>query len=427
VVATLKADRQTLPNGLRVVAAAVPAHRVVLSAHVGVGPRYESAADNGISHFLEHMLYRGTPRHPSAHEQALAFEALGGTLVATTGVETGTLAIAIPPESFSPVIELFADVFRRPIFSGLEIEKGIVREEILESLDDDGREIDADRLMRRLVFGAHPLGFSITGTIQRLEQFDANELARHHRAHYVAQNSVIALAGPIDPERAIRQVADQLGDLERGSAPTSTPPPPADGPHFSYLRHAASSQTSIRLGFRAAGDHDPLEAATDLLLRVLDDGMSTRLYHRICDARGLCYDVSAGYESFADSGLVDLAADAAHERAGDVLQELLDLLRELRDDGPRDDELAKAKARHRWQLEALLDDPGDLADFHGAGQLAGTALSLDERRERIDAVTKDQVRTAAQAVLRRETLAVVAVGLLAKRGQAALARMIDGF
>jgi predicted Zn-dependent peptidase len=427
VAATPKAELHALPNGLRIVAIAVPSHRVVISAHLRVGPRYELAADNGISHFLEHMLYRGTPRHPSAHEQALAFERLGGTLFATTGVEEGTLAIAIPPESFPPVLELFAEVYRQPIFSGVEIEKGIVREEILEGLDDDGREVDADRLMRRLVFGSHPLGFSITGTIERLERFDRTELERHHRAHYVAGNGVIALAGPIDPERAVGAIAQHLGSLAPGGSPATTPPPPAAGPHFSFVRHGASSQTSIRLGFRAPGEHDRLEPATDLLLRVLDDGMSTRLYHRICDARGLCYDVSAGYEPYADSGLVDLAADAGHERAPQVLAELFDVLRELRDDGPTDDELAKAKARHRWQLEALLDDVGELADFHGAGQLAGTARSLDERREQIDAVSRDQVRSAAERVLRRESLAVVAVGLLPRRAESVLRRLVDGF
>jgi predicted Zn-dependent peptidase len=110
-----------------------------------------------------------------------------------------------------------------------------------------------------------------------------------------------------------------------------------------------------------------------------------------------------------------------------VLEELLAVLGELRDDGPSDDELVKAKARHRWQLEALLDDPGDLADFHGSGYLAGTSLSLDERRDRLDAVTRAEVRAAAESILRRDALAVVAVGLLPKRAQAALSRLVESF
>jgi predicted Zn-dependent peptidase len=434
-VAKAKAERaepraisHTLKNGLSAIAVPLDGvHRVVIAAYLRVGPRYESSANNGVSHFLEHMLYRGTRRHPSAHAQALAFERLGGTLVAITGVESGTMAIGVPPESFAPVLDLFAEVYRQPVFSGIEIEKGIVREEILESMDDDGREVDADQLMRRLVFGAHPLGFPITGSIERLEGFERAGLARHHRRHYVAKNTVITVTGAIDPERALADVERRFEALPEGKPPRAETPPAAGGPRFSYVKHVASSQTSIRLGFRAPGEHDPLEPATDVLLRLLDDGMSTRLYHRICDTRGLCYDVSAGYESYRDVGLFDIAADAGHERALDVLTELLGVVRELRDAGPSDDELDKAKTRHRWQLQALLDDPGEIADFFGVGTLSGTSKSLAERRARIDSVTKTDVLRAAERVFCRDGLAAVAVGVLPKRAQNDLARQIALF
>jgi predicted Zn-dependent peptidase len=418
----------TLDGGLRVVAVPLEnVHRVVLAAYLHVGPRYESAASNGVSHFLEHMLYRGTKRHPSAHAQALAFERLGGTLVAITGVESGTMAISVPPESFSAVLELFAEVYRQPVFSGIEIEKGIVREEILESLDDDGREIDADQLMRRLVFGDHPLGFSITGSIGQLESFEKPALARHHKRHYVAANTVISIAGAIDTQRAVASVERAFDGITPGRAPKSSAPLPASGPRFAFARHASSSQTAIRIGFRAPGEHDSLEPATDVLLRVLDDGMSTRLYHRICDTRGLCYDVSAGYESYRDVGLVDIAADAGHERALEVLTELLSVVRELRDSGPTQDELAKAKARHRWQLEALVDDPSEMADFYGVGELSGTSKTLSERRSRIEAVTRADVIQAAGRVFSRASLSAVAVGMLSKKTENAMSRLVSSF
>lgn len=423
-----RAFTHTLSNGLRAIAVPLEGvHRVVLAAYLRVGPRYESSANNGVSHFLEHMLYRGTKKHPSAHAQALAFERLGGTLVAITGVESGTMAIGVPPESFVPVLDLFAEVYRQPVFSGIDIEKGIVREEILEGMDDDGREVDADQLMRRLVFGAHPLGFPITGSIERLESFERAGLARHHRRHYVAKNTVITIAGAIDPERSLAEVERRFEALPEGKSPRAVAPPAGDGPRFSYVKHAASSQTSIRLGFRAPGEHDPLEPATDVLLRLLDDGMSTRLYHRICDTRGLCYDVSAGYESYSDVGLFDVAADAAHERALDVLTELFGVVCDLRDGGPSNDELDKAKSRHRWQLQALRDDPGEIADFFGVGALSGTAKSLGERRARIDAVTRSDVIRAAEHVFSRESLAAVAVGVLPKRAQNELARLVAAF
>jgi predicted Zn-dependent peptidase len=435
VAATAKAERlaagalsHTLKSGLRVVAVPLEnVHRVVLAAYLRVGPRYETAENNGVSHFLEHMLYRGTERHPSAHAQALAFERLGGTLVAITGVESGTMAINVPPESFAEVLELFAEVYRQPIFSGIEIEKGIVREEILESLDDDGREIDADQLMRRMVFGEHPLGYSITGSIDKLESFEKPALARHHKRHYVAKNTVLTVTGAIDPEAVLARVERAFDGLGEGRSPKAAAPLAPAGPRFTYVKHAASSQTSIRIGFRAPGEHDPLEPATDVLLRVLDDGMSTRLYHRICDTRGLCYDVSAGYESYQDVGLVDVAADAGHERAVDVLSELFGVLCELRDGGPSEAELEKAKARHRWQLEALLDDPSEIADFYGVGELSGTSKSLADRRARIEAVTRADVVRAAERVFCRQGLAAIAVGVLPKKTENQLVRLVESF
>lgn len=418
----------TLANGLRVVVVPLPTtHRVVLSAHLNVGARFERDADNGISHFLEHMLYRGTPRHPSAHAQALAFERLGGTLVATTGVDSGTMAIAVPPESLAEVLELFAEVYRSPVFDGIQIEKGIVREEILEGLDDDGRQVDADVLLRRLCFQTHPLGLPITGTLEQLERFDRPGLERHHQTYYVAGNTVVAIAGPVDPERVLEQVERSFAGLPTGAPPSVTPPPSQQSPRFSFVRHAASSQTSIRLGFHAPGLHDALEPGVEMLLRVLDDGMSTRLYHRICDARGLCYEVSAGYEAYSDSGLVDVAADAAHDRALEVTDELLSVVRELRDHGPTDDELAKARTRHRWQLDSMLDDAGDIADFYGVAELTGTARTLRERRERMESVTREQVREAAERVFARSSLALVAVGMLSKKAQLALAERVERF
>src|SRR5262245_2262426 len=144
-LADLRPVRAVLPNGLVLIAVPMPhMHRSVLEAQIRVGSRFERAQDNGISHFLEHMLYRGTPRFPSAHDQALAFERLGGTLQAATAKDFGSMQIAMPPERFLDVLPLVSEVYQDPILGGIEIERGIVQEEILETLDEAGNLIDAD-------------------------------------------------------------------------------------------------------------------------------------------------------------------------------------------------------------------------------------------------------------------------------------------
>src|SRR5262245_34661523 len=184
----LKPVRSVLANGLRLVA--VPMmhmHRTVLEPQIRVGSRFEAPSENGISHFLEHMLYRGTPRHPSAHDQALAFETLGGTLLAATAKDFGSMQIAMPPERFLDVLPLVSEVYQDPILSGIEIERGIVQEEILEALDEAGNLIDADELLGSVAFPEHPLGLPITGLPEQVRGFDPHLLRRHHDAFYVGR------------------------------------------------------------------------------------------------------------------------------------------------------------------------------------------------------------------------------------------------
>ena len=414
--------RSVLPSGLRALCVPMPeAHSAAIAVHVRVGPRFESAESAGISHFLEHMLHRGTKRHPTAHAQALAFEELGATLGAMTYVDHGVLSLSVPPENFEPVMELMAEVCRDPVFDSIELERGIVREELLEGLDAGGRCIDPENLLRAGSFPDHGLGFPITGTAETLESFDRPALERHHAAHYTSR-LVVTSAGPIDPAQALRAV-ERSFQLPPGDDPLSRPPPPLSGPTFIYVAHR-SSQTSLRLGFRAPAEHDPLEPACEILLRTLDDGMSTRLYRRLCDERGLCYDVSATYEAYADAGLLDLAAETSHDQTLAVIDELVDILCSLRDSGPSAREIEKAEARYRWQLREMLDSPPELTAFYGLGELSGVARTPEARSAELSAVTQADVRRVAQQVFRWENLCLVAVGSLPRRVRAAIERRL---
>jgi predicted Zn-dependent peptidase len=319
-----------------------------------------------------------------------------------------------------------AEVLLQPIFSGLDVEKGIVREEILESLDEDGRSVEADHLLRALAFPEHPLGFPITGSLQTLDSFDVPMLRAHHARHYIAEGSVVTAAGPIDPEQFLRQISDAFQSMPQGAEPTGEAPAAQSGVRFSHVRYAGS-QAAVRVGFRAPGEHDPDEPATELLLRVLDDGMATRLYERLCDERGLCYDVSASYEAYADAGLFDIAADAAPERAEHVLGEIFAVMHALRDEGPTASELDKAKKRFAWQLAEQDDDPAALASFYGLGELTGIARTPSERLSVLEATTMAQVQQAAARLFSREALNVLIVGPVAAKVRDRLERAARSF
>ncbi len=403
-----------LSNGLVVVLVPEPGvHRAVASLFLRVGSRFETRDNNGVSHFLEHMLFRGTPSLPSAHAQALAFERLGGSLYAATHVDHGVMTVTVPPRNLRSILGLLGEVAARPVLADLEVERGIVREEILEDLDDDGRDIDADNLVRALMYEEHPLGFTITGHIDSLDHFDEPVLRAHHARHYTAANAVLAVAGQLGDLDTLARVAEEsFGHLPRGQRTIARPPRlDQKKPRVRFTENHAS-QTELRVAFRAVGERDPIEPAVEMLLRVLDDGMSTRLYERICDRLGLCYDVSGSFEAYEDDGVIDIAAGVRHSRTPQVAKEVFTLLRDLCEHGPTPEELDKARDRHLWSVEAMRDDPEETASFHGLAALAGLARSPITRHERLCAVTRDEVRSAAQHILRPERLSVTAVGLL---------------
>ncbi len=418
----------TVGSGLRVLVAPEPQlHRAHLALHVRTGSRYEVPETNGLSHFLEHMIYRGTPRLPSAHAVNDAFERLGGNLYAATQTDFGVFSLTLPTESLDAACALFGEVLRAPAFLDIEVEKGIVCEEILEDRDDSGREVDADNLSRALIYPTHPLGFTITGDEAHVRSFDLPMLRAHHARHYVARGAVLTFSGAVDRRDAERLARRDFGALPAGEyVPAEPPPRDQDRPRLLVVE-SQSSQTDLRVCFRAPGERSPEHAALDLLMRVVDDGMSTRLYHRICDDQGLCYDVSAGYDGYEDDGVIDFVAGVQHRRVDKVAREILALMTELAAEGPTEDELVKAKRRHAWDLESMLDSPEDVGSFLGTGGLFGTLETPSERLEALSAVSRDGVRRVAEMLVDPRRLSVVAVGLLGAGEQRRLEETVMSF
>jgi predicted Zn-dependent peptidase len=406
-----KPSFETLSNGLPVVVAPQPAlHSAHVALYVRVGSRYETPKQNGLSHFLEHMLYRGTPRLARAHDVNLAVESLGGFLYAATQVDFGTYSITLPAETLAPTTALFADVLMNPTFADIEIEKEIVCEEILEDLDDDGRQIDADNLSRELIYPDHPLGWTITGDEKRVRSFTKAMCAEHHARHYNAANAVLVFSGNVVPDEALELANRHFAALPRGVRVTSPAPVHEQTkPRFDLVDNV-SSQTELRVCFRAVPDKLKYRATMDMMLRLLDDGMSTRLYHRVVDDKGLCYDVSASYDGYDDDGVVDFAAGAQHSRVHTVATELVGLIKDLATSGPTAPELEKARRRHRWDMRALMDSPDDLAGFYAAGLLFDRRESLEERVANNAAVSGQEIRDLAGLIGTPDRLNVLAVG-----------------
>jgi predicted Zn-dependent peptidase len=404
---------ETISNGLRVVVAPQPQlHRAHVALWARVGSRFETRETNGISHFLEHMIYRGTHRIPSAHAVNLAFEQLGGSLFASTQVDHGIFSLTLPPESLDEACALFGEVLSQPAFLDIDIERGIVLEEILQDLDDEGRQVDADNLSRALIYGDHPLGFTITGSDAHITGFDSATLRRHHARHYTTDNVVLVFSGGLDETRALAIAERDFSSLSSATRiETAAPEHDQKEPRLRIVENV-SSQTELRVCLRAISEVHPLRPALDVLMRIVDDGMSTRLYHRLCDARGLCYGVSAGYDGYEDDGVIDVAAGVQHKRVALVTRDILAMFDELAREGPTPGELERVRRRTAWDVRAMADSAEETSAFYAAGVLFNRFSTPEEHVAELTRVSASEVREVARQLACPERLNVVAVGLL---------------
>ncbi len=222
--------RERLENGLPVIFAPLPhLHTVQVVFSVRAGSRFESPRDSGLSHVVEHMLFRGSEARPSSAALNLAVEEIGGTLEAATHVDFTELSLSLPASQLEEGLVRLAEIVAAPVFADFEVEKKILREELLDDLDDEGRDVDVDNFARRRLFGSHPLGQSITGPIDNVMGFSVDDLRRHHQAHYTAKNSALAIASS--------------GARSRGSPPARASSP---SPRPPSSRARASTRSSTR-------------------------------------------------------------------------------------------------------------------------------------------------------------------------------------
>jgi predicted Zn-dependent peptidase len=436
--APFRRAKDVLASGLKLVTVELPhLHSASVVMYAKVGSRYESPRDNGLSHFLEHMLFRGTERLPDAYQLNHAIEALGGTLYAETGRDYSLYQISLHPETLADGIALFGEIFRGPSFSDLEVERRIILEEMLEDLDEDGRLVNIDDIARRAVWPRHPLGQRITGPIENVRRFDARDVRRHFVAHYGARNMVLAVSGAVAAAGGRARVRRQVERAFRGLAPGRPQRTQRIGratdaqraPRFVYVDNHGS-QTSIQVLFRTFSELDRQYPSLIALSRVIDDGMSTRLHSRLCDERGLAYYVAGSLEPFVDTGLYEVDATSSHENAPELVRESLALLARLRDEPPAPEELAKARRRYRWDLEHSFDDCDAMAGWWAGTELfaeLGGPHPFEEKLARIERTSPESLRDVARRVFRRENLTVAVVGHLPARKVAAIRRAVEEF
>jgi predicted Zn-dependent peptidase len=416
--AAIRPQEHTLPNGLRTVVIEVPyLHTVSLVMYARVGSRYESVATNGLSHFVEHMLFRGTAAHPDSLALHRAIEDFGGTLYAETGRDYSLYQIGVHPESLERALEAMGEIFGAATFPDIDRERRIVVEEILEDQDEDGHEINVDDVARATAWPGHPLGFKITGPLRNVRRFAAADVRRHFARYYGATNMILCLSGAVRARAVLPAVRRCFSRLRPGRSARPVPPPDGQrAPRFAYVENRGS-QSNLQILFRALPEQHPDFTALAALGRILDDGMSTRLHYRICDQLGLAYYCAGTVEPLHDTALFEVDAVSSHAKLPALVREILAILAGLRAAPPSVAELDKARRRHRWDLESACDDPDALAGWFAGTRLFYEPEGLAQRLARMAAVTPEDVQRVARTVLTSERLTVAVVGRLPARAR----------
>lgn len=405
----------TLDNGVRVLTAHLPhLHTATLAAFVKVGSRFESPEDNGLSHFVEHMLFRGTAAYPTSRDLNLAIEGLGSALHAETGRDLTLFCITLEPALIGSGLALFGEIFGRPRFADIDLERRLVLEEINEDYDEEGVEINGDDIARGLLFGAHPLGQRVIGTHDSIRGFAEADVRRHFGRHYTGCNMLVCATGPVDHAEVVAHARRHLGALPAGTPVTTTPPSfDQDRARYKYVRDSGA-QTAIHILFRAIPDMEPGYMAAAALLRAIDDGMSTPLHYELCDQKGLAYSVQASIEPLADVALFEVSAATSPGNVHALVSDVLALLGRFRDHAVSDEELARIKRRYRLDLLGGLDDGYAVANWYGGPALYYPPPNFERRAAEMEALAAEDVRAAAADIFRPDRLAVAVVGPLSR-------------
>ncbi len=400
----------TLPNGLRIVTGEMPHTRsATVSLYVGAGSRYERDEEAGLSHFLEHMLFKGASRRPTAREISEAIESVGGMHNAATDREVTVYYAKVPDTAAMETIDILADMFRQPIMDPAELEKerAVILEE-LASVEDSPGEL-ASILIDETLWPSQPLGRNVGGTPESVTALPVSAVNAYLRAQYVPENAVLTVAGNVIHEQVVAAAERWLGDMPAAEPGAWFPMVARNGSPRLALREKQTEQAHICLAYPSVSLSDPGRFAVDLLSTVLGEGMSSRLFLELREERALVYDVHSYPSEFRDTGSFTVYAGCDPDNARVTLEAVLAENEKLLKGIP-DVELAKAKAMAKGRIQLRMEDTRAVAGWLGSQELLlGRIQTVDEVVDCIEAVTIDDVMAAAKRILApgNATLALV--------------------
>ncbi|MFC3746345.1 M16 family metallopeptidase [Paenibacillus sp. GCM10012306] len=400
-------EKLVLSNGLRVVTEKIPTGRSVsFGIWVKTGSRNEKPENNGISHFVEHMLFKGTDRY-SAKEIAEQFDAIGGNVNAFTSKEYTCYYAKVLDEHLPIAVDILSDMFFRSKLDAEELEKerNVILEEI--AMCEDTPDDLVHDLMCAAAYQDHPLAYSILGLKERLLEMTPDHLRAYMKEQYTIENTVISVAGNINDE-LIGLLEQHFGTFDNHGTSASLSVPEFHGELLFHRKKTEQNHICISLPGVRSGD--PLQYAMVLINNAVGGGMSSRMFQEIREKRGLAYSVYSYHSSQADSGLFTVYAGTAPKQTKEVLELTKEMLYELADKGFSEDELVKGKEQMKGSLILSLESTSSRMNRIGKNELMlGRHNTLDDMIAKIQQVTMNDINAVLDNMF-SQPLAMAMVG-----------------
>jgi predicted Zn-dependent peptidase len=399
-----------LDSGVRVVTERMESVRsVALGLWIGTGSAAEGEPEAGLSHLIEHMLFRGTARFGSLEIDQM-FDAMGAELNAGTGKETTSVYSRVLDRHLERAFDVMADMVWRPAFEGSELEQE--REIVLEEIamyEDDPQDKVFD-VLGEAVFGSHPLGRAIIGRADVVGSVAPGALRAFHAARYVPSNVVVAAAGSVDHDRLVALV-EEAGIERRGQTPPHLPDAPGAEPARVRFFAKETEQYHVCLGAPGLARHDERRFALRVLDNILGGTSSSRLFQEVREKRGLAYSVYSFQSLYAGTGQIGLYLGTRPDNVGRALQVVADELERFRSEPATAEELARSKENVKGRVLLALESTTARMNRLGSSVLGDLPLlSVDEVEARIDAVTLEDLRELAGELLAPDRLSAAGIG-----------------
>ncbi len=408
----MKFQKHTLKNGLRILLAPMQeTGTATVIVMTGVGSRYETRAENGLAHFLEHMFFKGTEKRPTAMDISKELDAIGAEYNAYTGKDRTAYYAKVEAHHWETALDVVSDLFLNAKIEQEEIdrERGPVLQELNMYEDMPMRHIGD--LWELHLYGDHPLGWEIIGPKENLKRFMRKDFIKYLNRGYVAENVVVGVAGNIDPKKVKKEIEKHFAGIRTGKKPTFKKTTKKQLQPEVFVQNKKTDQTNLLLGVRAYDMYHKDRHALTVLATILGGGMSSRLFMAVRERRGLAYHVNTSTESFHDTGYLAAYAGIEHKNLEKTVQVILDEYKKVATEKVDAEELKKAKEYIKGKMAMGLEGSDDVVEYLVTQETIRGEITLPkEKAKMIDKVTADDVLRVAKDIFVNKKLNLAVIG-----------------